>query len=332
MKCFVISPIGEEGSEVRQHADDVYEYIIEPAMKECGIEAIRSDHLDKPGLISEQMFRFIFEADLCIAVLTNHNPNVFYELAVAHSAQRPVIILIEKSQRLPFDVSGLRAIKYDLGIRSHKANTHINTIINHVKAFQAEGWKGIDLFSSYKPSADPDIKGLNFFEASGKFENERDWLKLLENTKDEFDIMGVALMGWRRTIDFEETVIRKAKAGCKIRMLLMHPENPMLPGMSIDMEVQKHNIIHNFAYFNSLAPESGNIEVRQILRGIPYFFLTRSDQYAVIIQYLSSQMWGSGPLWRCSREFEFYGVVKQEFRTLWELNSPLNEASKRSNP
>jgi hypothetical protein len=97
MRCFVISPIGEEGSEVRQHADDVFEYIIEPAMKECGIEAIRSDHLDKPDVISEQMFRYIFEADLCIAVLTNHNPNVFYELAVAHSAQRPVIILIERA-------------------------------------------------------------------------------------------------------------------------------------------------------------------------------------------------------------------------------------------
>ena len=106
MKCFVISPIGDEGSDVRQHADDVFKYIIEPAMRECGIEAVRSDQLEKPGLISEQMFRFIFEADLCIAVLTDHNPNVFYELAVAHSAQRPVIILIEKGQRLPFDVSG----------------------------------------------------------------------------------------------------------------------------------------------------------------------------------------------------------------------------------
>jgi hypothetical protein len=81
-------------------------------------------------------------------------------------------------------VSGLRAIRYDLGIRSHNAKTHINSVINNVKAFQAGGWKGIDLFSSLKPAADPDIKGLNFFEASGKFENERDWLKLLENTKD----------------------------------------------------------------------------------------------------------------------------------------------------
>lgn len=154
MKCFVISPIGEEGSDVRQHADDVFKYIIEPAMKKCEIEAIRSDQLEKPGLISEQMFRLIFEADLCIAVLTNHNPNVFYELAVAHSAQRPVIILIEKGQQLPFDVSGLRAIRYDLGIRSYEARTHINTIINYVEAFKTEGWRVADIFSAFKPSPD----------------------------------------------------------------------------------------------------------------------------------------------------------------------------------
>ena len=36
-KCFVISPIGEEGSKIRQHADDVYEFIIEPALKHFDI-------------------------------------------------------------------------------------------------------------------------------------------------------------------------------------------------------------------------------------------------------------------------------------------------------
>ena len=31
-KCFVISPIGPPDSEIREHADDVFEYIIKPAM------------------------------------------------------------------------------------------------------------------------------------------------------------------------------------------------------------------------------------------------------------------------------------------------------------
>ena len=32
-RCFVISPIGPEGSPVREHADDVDDFIIKPALK-----------------------------------------------------------------------------------------------------------------------------------------------------------------------------------------------------------------------------------------------------------------------------------------------------------
>ena len=86
-KCFVISPIGAPGSQIREDADAVFDYFIEPAMSDAGIEAIRSDHLEKPGRITEQMFREVIEADVCVAVLTGYNPNVFYELAVAQFAR-----------------------------------------------------------------------------------------------------------------------------------------------------------------------------------------------------------------------------------------------------
>src|SRR6516164_8846630 len=94
-KCFVISPIGVPGSQIREHADDVFDYFIKPAMEEVGIEPIRGDHLEKPGRITEQMFKEIAAADVCVAVLTGYNPNVFYELAVAQFARKPLIILME---------------------------------------------------------------------------------------------------------------------------------------------------------------------------------------------------------------------------------------------
>src|SRR5437879_6327672 len=92
-KCFVISPIGKEGSEMREHADDVFTFIIQPAMEGCGIECYRGDHFREPGRISEQTFRAILNEDLCIAILTGYNPNVFYELAIAQFAERPVIVM-----------------------------------------------------------------------------------------------------------------------------------------------------------------------------------------------------------------------------------------------
>ena len=113
-KCFVISPIGDEGTTVRKDADNVLKYIIKPALESEGIEVIRSDGLDEPGRISDQMFRLLLESDLCVAVLTGANPNVYYELAVAQCAARPVILLIEEGEALPFDVADLRTVSYDL--------------------------------------------------------------------------------------------------------------------------------------------------------------------------------------------------------------------------
>ncbi|MBW2411847.1 MAG: hypothetical protein JRF72_18785 [Deltaproteobacteria bacterium] len=58
---------------MREHADDVFRFIIEPAVKQFDIEAVRSDHIHEAGEITEQMFREILQADLRIAVLTYLN-------------------------------------------------------------------------------------------------------------------------------------------------------------------------------------------------------------------------------------------------------------------
>jgi hypothetical protein len=324
-ECFVISPIGEEGSDIRRHADLVFRFVIGPAMEECGIKPVRSDQLDKPGKISEQMFKAIFQSDLCLAVLTKFNPNVFYELAVAHSARRPVVTLIEKGEKLPFDIHDLRCVYYDLEIESYVERTHIKRVVSYVKEFEAAGWEAPDLFADWRSSAAANVEGLEYFESSEDYSG-KDWSKLLQDTTQEFDLMGTALYGWRKAANFREIAVQKAKEGCKIRILLMHPDNPLLPFVSADVLVQANNIRQNFAYFSEMARESENIEVRQLLNGTPYFFMTRSDQYGVVVQYLASQKWGTGPLFRCDRESKLYNVYRDEFDTLWDSSAPPAEA------
>ncbi len=68
-RCFVISPIGAEGSAIRQHADEVFDFIVEPALAACGIEALRSDHILEPGKVTDQMFRELM-TDMCVAIVT----------------------------------------------------------------------------------------------------------------------------------------------------------------------------------------------------------------------------------------------------------------------
>ncbi len=70
--------------------------------------------MEEEGNISDQMFREIFQADLCVVLISGYNPNVFYELAIAQAAGRPVILLAEEGQNLPFDIKDLRTIYYNL--------------------------------------------------------------------------------------------------------------------------------------------------------------------------------------------------------------------------
>lgn len=112
--CLVISPIGNEGSEIREKADHVFEYFITPALEAFGFEVIRSDKLTNLEKISDQIINYIQTAELCIADMTGHNPNVFYELGRRHETAKPCIQIIKKGELIPFDVADMRTVEYDL--------------------------------------------------------------------------------------------------------------------------------------------------------------------------------------------------------------------------
>src|SRR4051794_33926821 len=148
-RCFVISPIGTDGSTVRRHADDVFDFIIRPAVEECGLTALRSDHLLEPGRISEQMFREIVTGDCCVALLTGHNPNVFYELAVAQTVGTPVVALIEKGEMIPFDIHDLRCVRYDLSPRPLFERVYVKELAALLSRLAAGGWAAPPVFGDW---------------------------------------------------------------------------------------------------------------------------------------------------------------------------------------
>lgn len=111
--CFVIAPIGEPDSDTRKRSDTVLKYIIEPPCQEQGYKVVRADKIYKPGLITMQVIEKVLNAELVVADLTEHNPNVFYELAVRHAAQKHIIHLIAKEEEIPFDLSDYRTIRVD---------------------------------------------------------------------------------------------------------------------------------------------------------------------------------------------------------------------------
>ena len=112
--CFIISPIGQEGSDTRRIADDLMELVIEPALESFEFHVIRGDRIPRPSVITADIIQLVQSADLCIIDLSGGNANVYYECGRRHETGKPFIQLIQKAESMPFDVSGIRTIQYDL--------------------------------------------------------------------------------------------------------------------------------------------------------------------------------------------------------------------------
>jgi hypothetical protein len=112
-ECFFIAPIGESGSDTRRRSDGVLKYIVGRAADEVGLTAVRADQLAEPGQINLQVVDHVLRAKAAVADMTGLNPNVFYEIAIRHTARLPLVLIAEKDCQLPFDIANMRTIFFD---------------------------------------------------------------------------------------------------------------------------------------------------------------------------------------------------------------------------
>ena len=128
--CFYITPIGQDGSDERKHADMMQKHLVEPAAKEHGLQVVRADKIGRSGLITQQVFEHLAKARLCVADLSFNNPNAFYELGVRHVCKLATIQIIRKGDKIPFDVSQGRTINVD--------TADVYTIMDRVESARRE--------------------------------------------------------------------------------------------------------------------------------------------------------------------------------------------------
>jgi hypothetical protein len=103
----------EKGQEI--NFDLIYKDLIQPAIEEAGMEAVRADEEMVSGFIHKPMYERLLLCEYAIADLTTANANVFYELGVRHAA-RPhhTLSIFSENTTLPFDVRPLRSYPYKM--------------------------------------------------------------------------------------------------------------------------------------------------------------------------------------------------------------------------
>jgi hypothetical protein len=106
--CFVVMPFaGAIGG--------YFHHVYEPAIKKAGLTAVRADaDIFGTGKIIDQIWSGINAAKVLVAELTTKNPNVFYELGLAHALNKPVVLVSSNEEDVPFDLRHIRVIYYDV--------------------------------------------------------------------------------------------------------------------------------------------------------------------------------------------------------------------------
>ena len=103
--AFLIMPFGEE-------FDAVYESFMKPALESVGFDVYRADDIESQQNILKDIIHRISSSDLIVADLTGGNPNVFYELGLAHGIRKPVILATQSIEEVPFDLKSYRLLEY----------------------------------------------------------------------------------------------------------------------------------------------------------------------------------------------------------------------------
>ena len=103
--CFVLMPFTEKWS------DRVWKKI-QVIVKNNGFNCKRADNLYGHDVL-EDIWTAIYEAQLIIADITNKNPNVFYEIGIAHTLGKKVVLLTQHVDFIPFDFKRYRHIIYE---------------------------------------------------------------------------------------------------------------------------------------------------------------------------------------------------------------------------
>ena len=94
---FVLMPFNAE-------MEKVYTNHISKLGEELGLTIRSADDIFAPGPFMEKVWDGICAAQLILADCTQKNPNVFYEIGIAHTAGKKVVLITRSEEDIPSDI------------------------------------------------------------------------------------------------------------------------------------------------------------------------------------------------------------------------------------
>lgn len=133
--CFVAMPFTErDESHPIGFFTEVLNSLFTPAIIAAGFE-VRTAKRQGSDVIQSTIINELLDADLVLADLTEHNPNVLFELGMRMNADRPVALVRAKGTGAIFDVDHmLRVEDYNPNLWRSTVERDIEVLTAHIKA------------------------------------------------------------------------------------------------------------------------------------------------------------------------------------------------------
>ncbi len=135
LKAFVIIPLRERDLK---HPPgffmEVLKSLITPAGRDAGFSIITANRQGS-DIIQSTIINDLLDADLVIADLTEHNPNVLFELGLRMAFEKPVALIRAKGTDPIFDVDNmLRVYDYDPNLWQSSVGRDLSQLSEHIRA------------------------------------------------------------------------------------------------------------------------------------------------------------------------------------------------------
>ena len=105
----------------------VYDDHIVKIATSLGLSAKRADDFFTAHAVGDDIWAGICRSRAVIADCTERNANVFYEIGLAHAVGKPVVLITQAADDVPFDLKAIRYIEYSYtppGMRVFEEKLH----------------------------------------------------------------------------------------------------------------------------------------------------------------------------------------------------------------
>jgi hypothetical protein len=130
--CGIVMPIAAMGDHYPAEHWRRVRKIIERSIRKAGLEPVLVWENAEVDVIQSAILQNLYENDVVVCDVSGLNPNVMLEAGLRLSTKRPTVIITDRVQRPPFDISNIGYIDYQRDLEYNAIEDFIDKLADKI--------------------------------------------------------------------------------------------------------------------------------------------------------------------------------------------------------